>query len=160
MANDDIEPEELDEEVELEADELDLEDDLLVDDDDPFVASDDDETVADEEDDDDDEEEGEVVVERSRKRRSNDDDEDDDDLITPDDVEEDLDKILKDRLASEDVDAEEEEEEVEDRGSTDDGLQPKRPDEQLCTSCFLLVRESAPQCPVGDELCPIFSQLK
>lgn len=155
MANDDIEPEELDEEVELEADELDLEDELLVDDDDPFVAGDDDEAVVDEDDD-----EEEVVVERSRKRRSNDDDEDDDDLITPDDVEEDLDKILKDRLASEDVDAEEEEEEVEDRGSTDDGLQPKRPDEQLCTSCFLLVRESAPQCPVGDELCPIFSQRK
>ena len=155
MENDDIEPEELDDEVELETDDLDLDDDLLEDDDDPFVASDDDEDVAD-----DDEEEDDVVVERTRAKRAGDDDEDDDDLLTPDDVEEDLDKILKDRLASEDVDAEEEEEEVEDRSAAEDGLQPKRADEQLCTSCFLLVRESAPQCPVGDEMCPIFSQRK
>jgi hypothetical protein len=98
-----------------------------------------------------------VVVERSRKKRSNDDDEDDDDLITPDDVEEDLDKILKDRLASEDADEDDEEVEVDDRTTNDDALQPKRPDEQLCTSCFLLVRDSAPQCPVGDEQCPIFT---
>ena len=47
--------------------------------------------------------------------------------------------------------------EVDDRSAGDDRLQPKRPDEQLCTSCFLLVRDSAPVCPVGDDACPIFS---
>ena len=36
-------------------------------------------------------------------------------------------------------------------------LQPKQQDEQLCSSCFLLVRASAPNCPVGDDDCPIFS---
>ena len=36
-------------------------------------------------------------------------------------------------------------------------LLPKQQDEQLCPSCFLLVRASAPNCPVGDDDCPIFS---
>jgi hypothetical protein len=92
-------------------------------------------------------------------RRANDDDEDEEDLLTADDVEEDLDKILKDKLASEELAPEDEEEvEVDDRSGGDDRLQPKRADEELCTSCFLLVRESAPICPVGDDSCPIFSR--
>ena len=37
-----------------------------------------------------------------------------------------------------------------------DGLQPKRADEMLCSSCFLLVRPNAPGCPVEDDNCPIF----
>ena len=41
--------------------------------------------------------------------------------------------------------------------SSGDRLQPKRADEQLCPNCFLLVRASAPACPVGDDACPIFS---
>jgi hypothetical protein len=155
VANDDIDPEELDDEVEIESDDLELDGDIIDDDDDPFVAGDDDDDVAD-----DDDEEEEEVAPKSKPRRSNDDDEDEDDLITPDDVEEDLDKILKDRLASENLDEDDEEVEVEERSTTDDGLQPKRPDEQLCTSCFLLVRDSAPQCPVGDESCPIFTSRK
>ena len=88
-----------------------------------------------------------------------DDEDDDEDLVTPDDVEADLDTILKDRMvAAEETPAEEEEEEeFDDRGDTTDRLQPKRPDERLCGSCFLLVRESAPQCPVGDDSCPLFT---
>jgi hypothetical protein len=43
--------------------------------------------------------------------------------------------------------------------ATDSGerIQPKRPDEQLCSSCFLLVRNTAPNCPVADDNCPIFT---
>ena len=29
--------------------------------------------------------------------------------------------------------------------------------EQLCPTCFLLVRQGAPVCPIGDDECPIFS---
>jgi hypothetical protein len=84
--------------------------------------------------------------------------EDDDDIVDPDDVEADLDTILKDRLVSaEDTpDEDEEEAEPEERGESGDRLQPKRADEQLCPSCFLLVRRTAPSCPMGDEDCPLF----
>jgi hypothetical protein len=43
------------------------------------------------------------------------------------------------------------------RGEAVDGIQPKRADETLCTSCFLLVRPNAPGCPVEDDDCPIFA---
>ena len=84
--------------------------------------------------------------------------EDDDEIVDPDDVEADLDTILKDRLVSaEDTpDEDEEEAEPEERGESGDRLQPKRADEQLCPSCFLLVRRTAPSCPMGDEDCPLF----
>ncbi len=76
----------------------------------------------------------------------------------PDDVEADLDTILKDRLVSaEEANEDEEDEEPDDRAESGDRLQPKRADEQLCPSCFLLVRQGAPVCPVGDDDCPIFS---
>jgi hypothetical protein len=89
---------------------------------------------------------------------SPDEEDDDDDIIAPDDVEADLDTILKDRLvAADDEGGEDEEEEPEDRSESSDRLQPKRADEQLCPSCFLLVRNSAPICPVGDDECPLFS---
>jgi len=26
----------------------------------------------------------------------------------------------------------------------------------LCPTCFLLVRRNAPNCPVGDDTCPLF----
>ena len=147
MAKDEINPEDVDEELELESDEeLELEDGDFEGD---FEGDSDDEL-----DDDDDSEEdvGATVV-----RKSGEDDEDDDDMLSADDVEADLDTILKDRLASENaVEEEDEEVEVEERGSTDDALQPKRPDEVLCSSCFLLVRKGAPTCPVGDDSCPVF----
>jgi hypothetical protein len=93
-----------------------------------------------------------------RKSVTAEDEDDDDDIIAPDDVEADLDTILKDRLvAADDEGGEDEEEEPEDRSESSDRLQPKRADEQLCPSCFLLVRNSAPICPVGDDECPLFS---
>ena len=117
----------------------------------PHIAVVEDETEEDEDDDD-----TEPVAKRTKKRVEEDEDEDDD-LLSPDDVEADLDRILKDRLVTVDDEEDEDDEEREERGEGGDRLQPKRPDEQLCPSCFLLVRASAPACPVGDDACPIFS---
>lgn len=147
MAKDEIDPEDLDLEIDLEAEEdLDIldedleEDDSLIDEDAVEDESDDDESL------------GSTIV-----RKAGDDDDDEDDMLAPDDVEEDLAEILKDRMASEDLPAEEDEvPEADDRGSSDEALQPKRADEILCSSCFLLVRQNAPTCPVGDDACPVF----
>jgi hypothetical protein len=89
---------------------------------------------------------------------SGDEDEDDDDLLAPDDVEADLDTILKDRLVTAEENADEDDDAEVDDPRTDPGdrLQPKRPDELLCSNCFLLVRTRAPGCPMGDDTCPIF----
>ena len=51
--------------------------------------------------------------------------------------------------------AEDEDEEPDDRAEAADRLQPKRSDERLCPSCFLLVRNGAPTCPIGDDDCPL-----
>jgi hypothetical protein len=111
----------------------------------------DEDDVLDDDDGDDEDAVGATVV-----RKAGDDDDDDDDMVAPDDVEEDLASILKDRLASEDLPAEEDEVvETEDRNA-DDALQPKKADEVQCTNCFLLVRNSAPSCPMGDDTCPLF----
>ncbi|MEZ5250976.1 MAG: hypothetical protein R2713_17710 [Ilumatobacteraceae bacterium] len=79
-------------------------------------------------------------------------------MLAPDDVEADLDTILKDRLVAAEEEGNEDEEEPEERGEQADRLQPKRADEQLCPNCFLLVRQNAPMCPVGDDDCPLFSR--
>ena len=144
VAKDDIEPDDLEEEIVLEGeDDLDIIDDDI--DDDVLVDDDGD-------DDDDDDSLGATVV---RKATSSDDD-DDDDMVAPDDVEEDLAAILKDRLTAEELpDQEDEVVEVDDRTGSDEKLQPKRADEVLCTSCFMLVRQNAPVCPMGDDACPI-----
>ena len=87
------------------------------------------------------------------------DDDDDDDLRTEDDVEADLDAILREKLtAAEEVPLEDDEEEVVVDDKTDglERLQPRRPDEIQCTQCFLLVRKGAPGCPVEDDACPLF----
>ena len=81
-------------------------------------------------------------------------DDDDDDILAPDDVEADLDTILNDRLVTAE-EAEDDDEEPEDRAEAADRLQPKRSDERLCPSCFLLVRNGAPTCPIGDDDCPL-----
>jgi hypothetical protein len=65
--------------------------------------------------------------------------------------------ILKDRMVAAEDEVNEDDEEPEDRAEPGDRLQPKRADEQLCPSCFLLVRHNAPICPVGDDDCPLFS---
>jgi hypothetical protein len=97
---------------------------------------------------------------RTKRKKRADDEEDDDDeeLLADDDVEEDLDKILKDRMvASDEDDEDDEDDEPEVRGEGGERLMPKQQDEQLCSKCFLLVKTSAPNCPVGDDDCPIFS---
>jgi hypothetical protein len=140
------------EETEVEPDVDDLDDDVIEVD----VDDDDDAVVEDEAEEDEDDDDTEPVAKRTKKRAEEDEDEDDD-LLSPDDVEADLDRILKDRMVTVDEDEDEDEVEPEDRGEGGDRLQPKRADEQLCPSCFLLVRASAPACPVGDDACPIFS---
>ncbi len=87
------------------------------------------------------------------------DDDDDDDLRTEDDVEADLDSILRDKLTAADDQPPEDDEEdvvVDDKTDGMERLQPRRPDETQCTQCFLLVRNSAPGCPVEDDACPLF----
>jgi len=159
MADDEemtTEPEEEFEETEevdvdpAELDEDELDEDVL--EEDEFVALDEDFVAAVDEDEDDDDTSGPV-----RRAVPADEDDDDDDIIAPDDVEADLDTILKDRLVAADDEDENEEEEPEEKGESADRLQPKRADEQLCPTCFLLVRQGAPVCPIGDDECPIFS---
>ncbi|CAB4901019.1 unannotated protein [freshwater metagenome] len=93
-------------------------------------------------------------------KKAGDDDDDDDDLRTEDDVEADLDSILKEKLtAADDTPLDDEEEDgvvVDDKTDGMERLQPRRPDETQCTQCFLLVRNSAPGCPVEDDACPLF----
>ena len=125
------------------------------DDDDVEFGGDDDDADDDDDDDDDDDESST----KSRRRAANDGDDDDEDMVNPDDVEADLDTILKDRMVTVTVDDDDEEETpvVEERGEVVEGVKPKRADEQMCPSCFLLVRSNAPACPVGDDDCPILS---
>jgi hypothetical protein len=135
-ADDEFE-EETEEEEPAELTDEDLDEEALVEDDefgeidDPFDADAD----AEVEEDDDAETEGPV-----RKSVSAEEDDDDDDIIAPDDVEADLDTILKDRIAAADDEEEDEEDEVvdvDDRGDTNK-IQPRRPGEFVCQSCFLL----------------------
>lgn len=149
MAKKKIEPVEVELEIDLEGDEIDDLEELELDE--PLIEDDED-ALLDVDDEDDDDSMGATIV-----RKPGDDDDDDDDMVAPDDVEEDLSKILKDRLASEDLPAEEDEvPDNEERSTGDDELQPKRADELLCSSCFLLVRKNAPMCPIGDDACPVF----
>ncbi|MET0911479.1 MAG: hypothetical protein ABWZ99_18585 [Ilumatobacteraceae bacterium] len=139
-----LDEEDLDEDDIIIDPELDVDDDDVVVDDDAVVEDDDDDAVAD-------------TPRTRRKKRDDDDEDDDDELIADDDVEADLDKILKDRMVTVEEDDDDEDEEVDVRGDGAERLQPKQQDEQLCPSCFLLVRATAPNCPVGDDDCPIFS---
>lgn len=94
------------------------------------------------------------------KKLSGDDDDDDNDLRTDDDVEADLDAILRQKLvAADDTPPNDDEDDtvVDDKTDGFERLQPKRPDENQCTQCFLLVRKSAPGCPVEDDACPLFT---
>ncbi|HEY5663102.1 MAG TPA: hypothetical protein VIS05_03610, partial [Ilumatobacter sp.] len=123
-------------------------------------VDDDDDAVADA-DDDDDEDDDDDRSARARKRKAGDDEDDDDDeMLAPDDVEADLDTILKDRMVTvtEDDDEDDDDDEIAvERADGAEGLQPKRANEILCNSCFLLVRPNAPGCPVEDDACPIFT---
>ena len=151
---DEILEDEIDEE-EIETADLDVDPEDLDDEVDP-ILEDDDFVVAEETFEDDDDEVDEATP--AARRSAGIDEDDDDDMTTPDDVEADLDTILKDRLvAADDVPIEDDEEtDVDDRNTDGDRLQPRRADEELCSQCFLLVRRTAPNCPVGDDECPIF----
>jgi len=128
--DDDAEPD-LEEELEDIDPEADLVDDDLVDDEivDPLVE----------------EEEDEEVPATARKRRPTDDEDEDEDVVDPDDVEADLDTILKDRIASSDdeQDDDDEEEVVPEPGAdAADRVLPRRADEFVCESCFLVKHAS------------------
>ncbi len=102
----------------------------------------------------DDEEEEE---EERPRRRVSEEDVDDNEMLSKEDVEADLASILQEKLASSDEFAPEDE--VAEQEDFTDGtpmLQPRRPDEEHCQQCFLLVRRSAPKCPVDHDLCPLF----
>jgi len=134
------------EEVEEELDEADIDvedlDEDVLEEDDEFAGLSDDDEIADLEDEDeeaDDEAETPAGGRRPAAAVVEDEDEDED-LVTPDDVEADLDTILKDRMvaADDEPDEDEEELEVDDRGDPVDRIQPKRPGEFVCQSCFLV----------------------
>ncbi len=147
----------VEEELDEELDDADLPDDVLE------VA-----VVGEELDDDvivDDDEEEETPVVAARKKGAEEEDDDDED-VDPDDVEADLDRILKDRIAA--YEDEEDEEEVaapKAAADTPDGVQPKKAHEFMCTGCFLLVNPGqfgpvgSMECPVGEEICPAIDQL-
>jgi len=161
VADDEEEIENL--EVEPDEDEL-VEEDVIADPEALIVADDNFVPETDTESTDDPPEEEETEEAASTRRRKAEDEEEDEeeDMLAPDDVEADLDRILKDRMVTSDEQDEADDDDVEDatpgdRGEDAGRLQPKRSDEQLCGTCFLLVRASAPLCPVGDDDCPIFS---
>ena len=72
---------------------------------------------------------------RARKKVGDDEVDEDEEVVDPDDVEADLDTILKDRIAAADDEEDEEEVEVADaRGpETPDGVTPKKANEFVCT---------------------------
>ena len=115
----------------------------------------------------DDEEEDEALDPAARAKR--DDEDEDDEELNPDDVEADLDTILKDRIAA--VDDEEEEDEevvVEAKTPTEvaEGVTPRRANEFTCTGCFLLVNRGqfgpagSLTCPVGEADCPAIREIE
>jgi hypothetical protein len=132
---------------------------------DVFESDDDDAAATTEDDEEEEAAEGDDAAEATattRKKKVDEEEDDDDEILAPDDVEADLDRILKDRMVtSDEQDDDDDDDSTEtaapERGDDSGRLQPKRSDEVLCSSCFLLVRTSAPGCPVGDDACPVFS---
>jgi len=104
----------------------------------------------------------------ARTKKRTDEEDDDEEELDPDDVEADLDTILKDRIAAADEDEDEDELEEPARTSPDapNGVVPKRANEFMCTGCFLLVNrgqfgpENNLQCPVGESECPAIAELQ
>jgi hypothetical protein len=145
------------EDDELEDDEL--EDDELATD---LVVEDPDAPLV--EDDDEDEEPAPLPT----KARAGEDDDEDEEEADPDDVEEDLDTILRDRIAAGADEDEEDEDEapVDDRTEGGDRVAPRAAEEFSCGECFLLVRRSQfstkrTDCPGGLDGadCPVKQQL-
>ena len=132
---------------------------------DVFESDDDDAAATTEDDEQEEAAEGDDAAETTattRKKKVEEEEDDDDEILAPDDVEADLDRILKDRMVTSDEQDDDDDDDTTataapERGEDSGRLQPKRSDEVLCSSCFLLVRTSAPGCPVGDDACPVFS---
>lgn len=91
-----------------------------------------------------------------------------DDEVDPDNLEADLNTILRDRIAAgDDVEDDEEAGEVETGQPAEllGSVTPRRDDEWLCEGCFLLVSKSQlgsrtePRCPSGEEICPSLDRL-
>ncbi len=145
----DVEPDDVVGEVDLEA-ELDLDEPL-----DDYVVSEDVEVDVVEE------EEEPVPATRTRKVADDDDDEEEQD---PDDIEADLEAILRDRMAAMDEDDDEDSDEA-GLGAELDVPPGPRNDEFVCASCFLLVNRSQfgsakdPRCPMGEPECPSIARI-
>jgi hypothetical protein len=148
MQDEEVDAEDLDDGEEFAAEPEDL-DEALADDANDVVDDEEFEELADED------EEEDVEIEpppkskapATKARRADDEDEEeDDDDVDPDDVEADLDTILKDRIAAQPDDGEEEDEEeqpeTDERGDGTGRIQPKRPGEFVCQSCFLVKHPS------------------
>ncbi len=148
-----VDPDELPEGEEVDPDAI-SSDDSSIESDAPAADSTDEVAISDDERlnlDDDDE------VEKPKRKRSEDIDENE--LSGVDDEEADLATILAEKLRSSDELAPDDEVSAVDVDDPTDGtplLQPRRPDEDHCQQCFLLVRKSAPKCPVDHDLCPRF----
>jgi hypothetical protein len=97
--------------------------------------------------------------ETAGKRRPPREEVDENEMSGSDDEEADLATILADKLRSSDQLSPDDETAPVDIEDATDGtplLQPRRADEEHCQQCFLLVRKSAPKCPVDHDLCPLF----
>ncbi|MCZ7628515.1 MAG: hypothetical protein M5U19_05440 [Microthrixaceae bacterium] len=153
---DDIEDDDLEVDLDEELDADDIEDigDGI---DDDIAPIDDDETadVTDEADD----------VPRARARPGSEEDEDDD--VNPDDIEADLDSILKDKIASsDDEDDDEDDEGPDSSGGSSERITAKAADEFTCDTCFLIVhprqfgRLGSLSCPEGYDPCPSIAKVE
>ena len=105
--------------------------------------------------------------ERAPERPATTDGEDDDE-VDADNLEDDLNTILRDRIAAGDDLADEGDADETDTGQPAEMLgtvTPRRYDEWLCERCFLLVSKSQlgsrkdPRCPSGEEICPSLDRL-
>ncbi len=105
--------------------------------------------------------------ERNTKRPTTSDPEFDDE-VDPDNLEDDLNTILRDRIAAGDDLAADDDTDEADSGQPAEMLgtvTPRRYDEWLCEGCFLLVSKSQlgsrrdPRCPSGEEICPSLDRL-
>jgi hypothetical protein len=146
--------EDFDEELTPEIDEEELDEEALGDEeleeDDDFVEEVlDDDALAEEEEG----AEAETAAVPAKRKKAAEEDDDEEEL-DPDDVEADLDTILKDRIAAaDDLEDEEDEEEEEDYSGESTGrVQPKTDSEFVCKSCFLVKRVSQ-RVPGSDDLC-------
>lgn len=129
------------------------------------IEEDDDDPLGDDEDLGEDEEE--APPERNAKRAPATESEFDDE-VDPDNLEADLNTILRDRIAAGDDAAEDDEVGEVETGQPAELLgtvTPRRDDEWLCEGCFLLVSKSQlgsrtdPRCPSGEEICPSLDRL-